>query len=75
LFNAESLDEIVWIETGFNKLSKSDFESFLKQSKTSLEGLYNSGKLQQLFPDERVTSADDFINLITQEDVFNSIFR
>ncbi len=63
LFNANSLDEIKWLQVGDNILSKSDFQKYLFQNKSSIE--------KMLINPERADKIRDWFNLSEFEDLIS----
>lgn len=77
LFNATSLESITKWHIFEQTFTKSDLNTILTSpnSKKALDELNKIGKLQEIFPDVRISSIDDFINKITEKDVFETIFK
>ena len=51
------------------KMLKSD------EGRKALEELYKINKLQELFPNNRIASVDDFLNKLNDQDVFEKLFK
>lgn len=77
LFSVPTLSQLQWRIKG-KKLTKADVLDLLSSAdgRLSLTPMLNSGRLQALFPPSvPINSVDDFINEITKDAIYNSIFK
>lgn len=79
LFNAESLDEIKWLQVGENKISSVEFQVFLKQNIESIKNL-EVEKISLLLQDDtvllisRTEAAEQLITYLCVDNNFKRIF-
>ncbi|PKB44026.1 hypothetical protein AX016_2237 [Cellulophaga sp. RHA19] len=76
-FNASSLNDITQWHIFEQVFTQSDLKNILSttKAKDALKELAKINKLQEFFPNERISSIDDFINKITEINVFETIYK